>query len=333
MGLDRSTCTMNPFLQTPARKPFPVFKRKSLRTPSDAVVTMLRTVSVIIPTYNYGRFISHAIRSVLNQTYQAVELIVVDDGSNDNTREVVSEFGNSVKYIRQHNAGVCAARMAGVRESKGELIAFLDADDLWEPTHLEKQVERFADEAVGLVHSGMREFDSQSGETLRLYVDGAEEDAARNLLLWEAPHVNVSGSAVMVLRTAFDEVGGFDTRIKVGEDWDFCYRIAKHYKVAFVPEPLVNYRNHAAAAHRDVGEMERGMALFYEKAFADGGEILKLRRRALGNFHRVLSGSYFQTGQYSRFLINALKCLWYRPATIKYFIEFPLRRLRSESRH
>jgi hypothetical protein len=119
----------------------------------------------------------------------------------------------------------------------------------------------------------------------------------------------------------------------VGEDWDFCYRIALRYKVGFVPEPLVNYRIHAAAAHLNVHKMERGMALFYAKAFAEGGEILKLRRKALGNFHRVLSGSYFQAGEYSRFLTNALKSLWYRPTSIGYFLQFPVRRLHNRNRN
>jgi GT2 family glycosyltransferase len=81
----------------------------------------------------------------------------------------------------------------------------------------------------------------------------------------------------MVRRKAFEEACGFDTRMKCGEDWDLCYRIARRWKVGFVPEPLVNYRSHAAAAHRNVRDMEKGMGLFYEKAFAEGGDVLRLR--------------------------------------------------------
>ena len=293
----------------------------------------MKSVSVIIPTYNYGRFISEAIRSALDQTHAALEILVVDDGSTDDTRDVVGKFGDAVKYVRQDNSGVCAARNTGVRESRGELIAFLDADDTWQPTALEKQAARFAlDASIGLVHCGLREFDCDTGETIRLHLDGGEDGVAENLLLWEGP-VIVGPGTVVVSREAFDAVEGFDTRMKVGEDWDFCYRVARRFNVGFVREPLLNYRNHPGAAHRNVGEMERGMSLFYSKAFANGGDVMKLRRRALGNFHRVLSGSYFQSGDYLRFLTNAAKSLWYRPAAIQYFMEFPVRRWRNRSSH
>src|SRR5688572_16670897 len=210
---------------------------------------MPHTVSVVIPTYNYGRFIGIALRSVLEQTLPPSEIIVVDDGSTDGTGEVVAGFGNAVRYIRQDNAGVCAARNRGVAESSGELIAFLDADDIWEPTTLEKQTARFTeDDMIGLVHCGIREFDSDSGETLELKLLGGEDGVADNLLLWEGATIPGPGAG-MVSRKAFDAVGGFDAGMKVGEDWDFCYRIARKFRVGFVAEPLVNYRIHQAAAH------------------------------------------------------------------------------------
>ena len=193
---------------------------------------MRKSVSVVIPTYNYGRFIADAIRSVLAQSRPPSEIIVVDDGSTDETAFLVGTFGNRVRYIRQDNEGVCAARNRGVSESTSELIAFLDADDTWEPTNLEKQLARFeSDEEIGLVHCGMREFDDETGETIRLYMEGGEDDVADNLLLWEGPMIVGPGGAVTVSRKAFDHVGGFDTRMKVGEDWDFCYRVARSFKI------------------------------------------------------------------------------------------------------
>ncbi|MBX3298113.1 MAG: glycosyltransferase [Acidobacteria bacterium] len=290
-------------------------------------------ISVIIPTFNYGRFIGDAIQSAWAQTRSPDELIVVDDGSTDNTSEVVAGFGERVKYIRRENSGVSSARNRGVEESSGDLIAFLDADDIWEPRKLEKQAKLFErDGRIGLVHCGMREFDSESGETIALHTEGMEGEVAEALLLWEKVAVNVSGSAIMVSREAFEAAGGFDPRQKCGEDWDLCYRIARRYRVGFVREPLVNYRSHGAAAHRNVREMERGMGLFYQKAFADGGpEVAALRRRALGNYNRVLAGSYFRSGKYVDFLRTAAKSVWYRPAGIGYFAAFPCRRLRGTS--
>jgi len=294
----------------------------------------MSSVSVIIPTYNYGSFIAEAIESVLSQTVAPAEIIVVDDGSTDNTEVVLREFARSVRYIQQTNAGVCAARNRGVAESTGDHIAFLDADDQWMPSKLEKQLKKFeSDPEIGLVHCGMRHFDGETGDTLDIIIEGEEGWVADELLLWEKPAVNVSGSAVMVSRKAFGAVNGFDTRQKVGEDWDFCYWVARKFRVGFVAEPLVNYRIHARAAHNDVREMERGMTLFYEKAFAGADpKLLALKERAYGNFHRILAGSYFQSGNYGEFLKHAAKSIKHRRSGISYFLEFPLRRWRNGRR-
>jgi len=289
---------------------------------------MPKSVSVVIPAHNYGRFIADAIGSVLEQTHPPSEIIVVDDGSTDNTAAVVATFGDAVRYIRQQNAGVCAARNRGVSESTGELIAFLDADDTWEPTNLEKQLAVFeTDDDIGLVHCGMREFDGETGETIGLHMEGGEEGVADNLLLWEGPVIVGPGGGVTVTRKAFDRVGGFDTRMKVGEDWDFCYRVARLFKIGFVAEPLLNYRSHNAAAHHNVENMEHGMLMFYEQDFAHSDpEILKLRRRAYGNFHKVMAGSYLHSGRMGKFLTHAARSIWMRPRNLEYFLRFPVRR-------
>lgn len=288
-------------------------------------------ITVVIPTYNYGRFIREALESVFRQTLQPDEVIVVDDGSTDDTGEVVRSFGERVGYIWQQNGGVCAARNRGVAESTGDLIAFLDADDTWEPEKLERQVELFAaDDGLGLVHCGMREFDSETGETLGVKLDGGSADVWQALLLWEGASIIGPGGTIMVSRAAFEAVRGFDERLKVGEDWDFCYRVARKYRVGFVREPLVNYRIHGAAAHRNVAEMERGMGLFYDKAFSKGdAEVNRLRSRAVGNYHRVIAGSYFHAGEYGRFFRHAARSVLTRPANLGYFLGFPFRRLRA----
>jgi len=290
-------------------------------------------VSVIIPTYNYGRYIQQAIDSVIAQTYSPIEIIVVDDGSTDETEETVRRYAK-IKYIRQERLGVSAARNTGIEACTGKIIAFLDADDTWEPGKLERQCALFdSNNEVGLVHCGMREFDDVTGESIATYLNGAEGWMADNLLLWDGPVIVGPGGTIVVRREVYDEVGGFDTRQKVGEDWDFCYRIARKYKVGFVPEPLVNYRRHGKAAHHDVKEMESGMAFFYEKAFADPDpHVQALKSRALGNYHKVLSGSYFHSGDYGSFLRHAAASIVRRPANIGHFLAFPLRRVTGGSR-
>lgn len=292
---------------------------------------MTDSVSVVIPTYNYGRFIGEAISGILAQTYPATEIIVVDDGSTDGTDAVVTEFGNRVQYFRQENQGVCAARNNGVARASGHYIAFADADDIWLPKKLERQLAKFAeDDEIGLVHCGMQEFDSKTGDILSLHVEGSEGNVADDLLLWEKPVMVGPGGTIVVKREAFQKAGGFDIEIKVGEDCDFCYRVARQVKVGFVPEVLVNYRSHGANAHGNVTEMERGMTRFYKKAFESAGtDVLKLKHRAYGNFHRVMAGSYFHAGLYGAFARHAVLSIWNRPANLAHFAGFPMRRLRK----
>lgn len=293
----------------------------------------MQKVSVIIPTYNYGRFITEAIESVLAQTFPIHEIIVVDDGSTDETEKNVRKFGAKVRYFKQKNGGVCAARNNGVENSSGDFIAFLDADDEWLPEKIEKQIAKFGeDDKIGLVHCGMRYFNSETGETICLYIEGEEGWVAEELILLEKPVINASGSAIMVSRKAFDDAGEFDTRLKNGEDWEFCFRVARKYKVGFVAEVMVNYRNHGVNAHLNIKEMERSMLIAWDKAFSTKDEkILRLRRRAFGNLHKVLAGCYLQSGQYFDFVKNLLKSLWFRPSYLGYYFTLPLHRQRKSS--
>ena len=178
-------------------------------------------ISVIIPTYNCSAYISAAVASVLEQSLPVHELIVIDDGSEDGTRDVLSQFGSRLRYIRQERAGVSAARNRGIEESSGEFIAFLDADDIWVPERLECQIEEFKkDSLVGLVHSGLSSFNSETGEQLSEITEGLSGWIADELLLWKDPSIAAPGS-IMTKRSVIMETGGFDPEIKVGEDWDF----------------------------------------------------------------------------------------------------------------
>ena len=279
-------------------------------------------VSVVIPTYNYGRFIAEAVESVLAQTYPIAEIIVVDDGSTDDTETVVRTFGEKVRYVRQTNEGVCSARNRGINSSNGDMIAFLDADDIWLPEKIEKQLARFAeDPEIGLVHCGLREFDTATGETIAMHLDGDEGWVAEDLALCEKPVIQGPGGSIMVRRHVFDEVGGFDRRLKIYEDWEFCLRVARKFKVGFVPEALVNYRSHGVNAHLNVEEMERSTLIAWAKAFdTDDPAICRLRRRSYGNLHKILAGSYLQSGRYWGFMRNLIASLWFRPSYLGLYL-------------
>ena len=285
-------------------------------------------VSVIIPTYNYAKYVGEAIDSALSQTYPDIEVIVVDDGSSDGSRDVIDGYGDRLKKIYfQQNQGVSAARNAGVAISDGELVAFLDADDVWLPEKTAKQVVRFAtDRSLGLVHVGVEDIDAE-GNVIGTKMDGLEGEVADEMLMFERSVILGGGSGIMIPRAVFDDVGGFDTKLSTSADWDMFYRIANRYKVGFVAEPLLRYRYHGSNMHRKIDVMERDMLLGYKKAFEAGTS--SDRRHAYGNLYRTLAGSFFVAGQYRDFARNALLSLWNRPSHIGYFLGFPLRRLRK----
>ena len=152
---------------------------------------------------------------------------------------------------------------------------------------------------------------------------------ADEFLKWERPVILGGGSGAMVSRTVFEYAGEFDADLMTLADWDFHYRVCRNTRAAFVAEPLLRYRIHGNNMHSNVQRMEREMTLFYKKAFADPDQrIQKLRRRAMGNFYRILAGSYFQSGQYADFARSSFKSLWNRPSQLGYFMKFPLRRLK-----
>ena len=291
-------------------------------------------VSVIIPSYNHERFLGQAIDSALSQTLRPHEVIVVDDGSTDGTAAVLSRYGDRIQAIRQANSGVSAARNAGVARSTGDLLAFLDADDEWRPQKLELQVQAWqADPGLGLVHCGVEDIDGD-GQPLREHAQGLSgTDVAAAMLLFRGPTILGGGSGVLIPRAVFDTAGGFDLRLSTSADWDLYYRIASQYPIAFVPAPLLRYRLHGSNMHGNVRAMEHDMLLAYQKAFADpAAPNQKLRRRAYGNLHSVLAGSYFVAGQKRDFARHAARSLWLTPDNVSRFLSYPLRRLRRLSR-
>jgi glycosyltransferase involved in cell wall biosynthesis len=196
--------------------------------------------SVIITTYNYGLFVRESINSVLSQTYKNFELIIVDDGSEDGTREIVSEYvlDERVKYFYQDNAGQPKAKNRGISESRGEVIAFLDADDIWESTKLEKQMPLFADLDVGVVYS-RRKWINPVG----IEVPGNERVLRRGKILDYIFVDNfVCFSSSVIRRSYLEQVGFFDESLPMGIDYDLWIRLACVCKFDFVDEALVRYR-------------------------------------------------------------------------------------------
>ncbi len=192
-------------------------------------------VSVVIPTYNRANVVARAIRSVLSQTYQNLELIVVDDGSEDGTTAVLNRF-NSIKTIRQNNRGVSAARNAGIALSSGKLLAFLDSDDEWLPEKIRKQVLLYSPEKPEFIcHSNelwMRDQKIVPQKDIHTKQGGFFFKRALERCL-------ISPSAVIISRVLLDTVGWFDEDLEAAEDYDLWLRITAFHNVDFVDEKLV----------------------------------------------------------------------------------------------
>jgi glycosyltransferase involved in cell wall biosynthesis len=205
--------------------------------------------------YNYGRWIGEAIQSVLDQTFKDFEFIVADDGSTDNTAEIVASFPG-VKYMWQENRGPASATNAGVAISQGEYLAFTGADDNLMPTALEKANEIMDKHPeVGMVYGQAYMMDAD-GHIYRIrgssvlnksaIIDGKEQIKE---LLFE----NRIIPSMMVTRRCFDAVGGIDEELRaIAEDRHFCIKVAKKFSLAYIAEPIVRYRLHGNQMHRHV---------------------------------------------------------------------------------
>ncbi len=207
-------------------------------------------VSVILPVFNGRRFLADAVRSVLAQSLPPCELIVVDDGSTDDSLAVLEGLPPApfpIRVLRQSNAGQSAARNLAARQAEGEYLAFLDQDDFWHPQHLELLVERLdADAAVGWSYSDFDEMDFDGNLVTRAFLSAAGlSHPKRTILECVAFDLMVLPSASILRRTAFEQVGGFDEALSGYEDDDLFVRFFRlGWEHVFVDRPLLRFRIH-----------------------------------------------------------------------------------------
>ena len=200
-------------------------------------------VSVIIPTYNREEFISETIESVLNQTYKDFEIIVIDDGSTDNTKRKLEKFNSKIKLIEQKNSERAISRNNGVKNAGGVYIAFLDSDDLWTTNKLEKQIEildNFKDIILVYGQSLRINEKSQKTKTAKRQTVGYSGNVFENLLLRNF----ITSPTPTVRREFFDKTSGFQTKYIPYEDWEFWLRFSLLGKFCFLSNPLAYYRIH-----------------------------------------------------------------------------------------
>lgn len=296
-------------------------------------------VSIILPTYNREHLISFAIQSVLNQTYSNFELIIIDDGSQDNTGDVVRAFDDArIQYIQHdHNAGVSAARNTGIKQAKGKYIAFLDSDDEWLPEKLEKQLQLFwSQPTVAVIYSWLKiQKDSQDNndQTIR-------SSKHRGYIYNDLLYTNIVGtpSTVIAKRECFESEIRFDSNLSCCEDWDVWLQLAKYYQFDVILEPLVKYREHNEASRGSTNSKAviDGYLKFLEKHhvnisenykkigdFSDSRKaayLFNIGRRLLCHANRVYSQTAVQVGR--RYLWLAVQASFLTLQTFYFLLHY-----------
>lgn len=261
-------------------------------------------VSVVIPSYNYAHFVTGAVESALAQTFPDREVIVVDDGSTDDTRDRLAPFEGKIRYLHQENRGLSAARNTGIRAARGALVAFLDSDDLWHPEKLAVQARYLEGHPeVALLASG--HLDVHTDEIGRVdwpRVDASREIAAHAVSFEELVVGSRFGSCGVVARKwCFDEVGFFDETLRSAEDVDMWIRIASRFPVAKQESPLWVYRHHGTSMHKATARMELNTLKMLAKVFdgpAPSSRSTRLRRKAIAQVTIQLAYGYRDSHAY-----------------------------------
>lgn len=295
------------------------------------VVSQSPLVSVVVITYNAAEYVGRAIRSVLQQSWTNLELIVVDDGSTDDTRTVIERFNdNRITYVQQENQGPNTARNHGVRLSQGEFVAFLDADDWWLPDKLSRQVALAGQQQnAGLIYSlavGVDTAGTEQGRA-KTVING---HAVERLLLGQC--IAGSASSVMVRRKTIDTVGMFDESLHYAEDWEYWIRIASQFEIACVPEYDVYLLSRPNSRGKNALATRNDSLRFIHSALdrhAPGRPWF--RRTALAEIHYVAGYNFWASGYLWQARRETLRALIYNPFYLVYYkrmvrLFFPKRR-------
>lgn len=264
-------------------------------------------VSVVIPAYNSENFIGQALQSVLAQSFSPREIIIIDDGSTDQTKHVIAGYVGNIKYVYQENAGPAAARNRGVLEAKSDWIAFLDSDDYWDADHLEQLVENLKkNKDAVLVYCGKKWID-KDGNTLTDFA--RQEKFPSGWIfndLFKANYISTA-SVVLVKKSIFHAIGGFNEKLWNAEDYDLWLCISAIAQVCGVPVYTVNYRRHATNLTLQTMKALRGDLVVLKKCInmiakkqvdkRNNPERIDVRNR-MKQFYNDAALSLFHLGEY-----------------------------------
>jgi glycosyltransferase involved in cell wall biosynthesis len=246
------------------------------------------SVSVIMPAYNAEKYLAQSVESALSQTVDNIEIIIVDDGSSDNTLHIANSFGAPVTVYSRENGGAAAARNFGVEKANGEWVAFLDADDLWEPNKLELQLES----VHGFSWSHTDSIFIGDGHDGSVRASDLTPKYAGKVIPKLVVNNFVGTSTVLMKKDVYLKVGGFDESLRALQDWDFWLRLAAQYDLAYVPEVLAQYRVHAASTSRSARKTLPYHLEVIARTFSVdgvGAEVSHLKKETLAESYGICS--------------------------------------------
>lgn len=255
-------------------------------------------VSIIIPVYNREEFIQEAVDSALTQTWDEKEIIVVDDGSTDNTSQLLQSFGNKIRTIRQNNQGLSAARNTGIEAAKGDYLAFLDSDDLLNPNCLELQIRNLILKPdIGISYCWWRYID-KNGQYLPEIGNYCERGNLLSQLIMTNRFPPLSA---VIRRHLIDQIGNFDGFLSPTEDWDLWLRAALNdFKFDYVPDYLVKYRIHGGNLSLNTMAMHESQMRTLDKLFRDPGfpdQLIRYKPLAYARVYLTSTTWFFRADQ------------------------------------
>jgi glycosyltransferase involved in cell wall biosynthesis len=284
-------------------------------------------VSIIIPVYNADQFLERTLLSAQQQTYDNLEIIVVNDGSTDTSSQIAAKYAfcdPRIKTVDQRNSGVASARNAGLRCASGDYVAFLDADDIWHPTKIERQIEVLLastdSTGWGSVYSLHRYIDVQD----RVLQSGRFWSQPGDFITHLVTHRTECGSKILARRELAIAVGGYDTEMSGAEDFDFELKLIARFPMVVVPEYLVGYRVSPGNVSSDDARMERAARAVMNKHIGLNGVSRPHANWVFGQFYKDLFFASLKRRQFIRAFKAMIGLIWNDPVVASRVLLFNL---------
>jgi len=275
----------------------------------------MQLISVILPAYNASEFIAEAISSVIGQTHENWELIIIDDGSVDDTGSIVDSFlksDNRIKYISKLNSGVSDSRNVGIKKAQGNFIAFLDADDVWLSDNLKKKLEEL--DSCDVIYSECELIDEHS-KLINKVLTGSEQPELIDLLLLKGNYITAP-SGWLIKKEVLTKIGEFDINLSNNADQDLWIRILSNgFKIKLIQDVLWKYRVHNKNMSGNISLLESDSVYMFDKFYKSAVNYsANFKRKSYSNLYLMLAGSWWKNGN------NKFRGVYY---IIKAFFAYP----------